>query len=69
MAIHKLFPAALEFLSNLFAMLPERRRRRINAWPAMREGEGRERDAETAFNSGRSGVAVNDAAGRELRIR
>ena len=35
MAIHKLFPAALEFLSNLFAMLPERRRRRIDARPAM----------------------------------
>ena len=61
-------PSALKLPENLVIVLAERGRRRVDARAAMREREGRERHAEAALDARAASVAVNDAAGRKLRI-
>src|SRR5712691_2894364 len=62
------WPAMAELAENLFIVLTERRWRRIDPRTAMGEGERGKRHAETTFDSVGGRVAVNDAAGRELRV-
>src|SRR5262249_23382445 len=57
-----------EFGADLVIMLPKHGRRRIDARAVLREGEGRDRYAETAIDTWAADMAVNDAAGRRLRI-
>ena len=51
-----------ELGENLLIVLAERGRRRLDARAAMREHERRERHAEAAVDTGRAGVAMQDAA-------
>jgi hypothetical protein len=60
--------APAEFAENLFVVLAERWRRRVNARTAVGEGERGDRHAEPTLHSGDGGVAVNDTAGRQLWI-
>src|SRR6266403_2750683 len=53
---------------DFLVVLAERGRGRVDARAAMRKGEGRERHAEAALQSGGGGVAVDDAAGCKLRV-
>ena len=49
-------------------MLAERGRRGIDSGAAMGEGEGRDRHRETTLDAVGGGMAMNDAAGLELRV-
>src|SRR5262245_2996737 len=53
---------------DFLVVLAKRGRGRVDARPAMGKGERRERHAETALQSRGSGMAVDDAAGRKLRV-
>src|SRR5215204_4855633 len=67
--VYRGFLASAELTENLFIVLSERRRRRINSWTSIGEGERRDRHAETTLHSSSSCMAVNDAAGGQLWIR
>src|SRR5436190_24307669 len=58
-----------ELGENLLVVLAERRRRRLDAWPAMCEPERRERHAETTVHAGCTVVAMNDPAVPKVRVR
>src|ERR1043166_6673148 len=58
----------LQLSKYFLVVLTERRRRRVNARAAVREGEGGDRHAEAAVGAGHLVVTVDDAAARDLRI-
>src|SRR4029077_2237673 len=53
---------------DFLVVLAERGRGCVDARAAMCKGEGREGHAEATLQSGGGGMAVNDAAGRKLRV-
>jgi hypothetical protein len=57
-----------EFAEDLFIVLAERGRWRINPRTAVGKGKRRQRYAESTLDPGGGLVAVNDAAARELWI-
>src|SRR5262245_37454471 len=64
----RVLPPEADLREDFLVVLAERGRRRVDARAAMRKGEGGERHAEAALDAGRGGMAVDDAAARELRI-
>src|ERR1700745_891076 len=63
----RLSALAAEAGEVFFVVLAERGRGRVDARTAMGEGERRQRHAKPAVDAMTGGVAVNDAAGRQLR--
>src|SRR5262249_58674230 len=64
----RLPPLRAELGEDFLVVLAECGRGRVDARTAMGEGERGQRHAEAALHSGGGGMAVNDAAGRALRV-
>src|SRR5437763_9163397 len=60
--------ADAKLAEDFLVVLAERGRGRVDAGAAMCKGEGRERHAKAALKSRGGGMAVDDAAGRKLRV-
>src|SRR5262249_3410826 len=60
--------ASAEFFENLFVVLTERGRRRVDAWAAVRKDKSCERHPEIAVHSVAARVAMDNLAAQELRI-